>query len=253
MNQQVPIYNNTNIKPIQNYNNYNNSYPNSGQQSFYNQNYHQNYIPNQKMYYPNGQNNQEENPLKTFNNYTSNYNRISTVNVTEIEPKTNFLQRKEIKEEIKINTEEPKPANENDFRIENSTLATIFAGKSQENEKICSKLLKESLTENIIEREKKLFSSLFTGEKCIGDPLNFSKIKIFFMDENKLSDQKTNNEKSIKTVKNDLLLIGKKRFVDLVNRRNLNEKINKIQLSKNLLKIKQNQIQTKLDEIFSDI
>ena len=67
MNQQVPIYNNTNIKPIQNYNNYNNSYPNSGQQSFYNQNYHQNYIPNQKMYYPNGQNNQEENPLKTFN------------------------------------------------------------------------------------------------------------------------------------------------------------------------------------------
>jgi hypothetical protein len=73
------------------------------------------------------------------------------------------------------------------------------------------------------------------------------------LDDNKLSDQKTNNEKSIKTVKNDLLLIGKKRFVDLVNRRNLNEKINKIQLSKNLLKIKQNQIQTKLDEIFSDI
>ena len=66
------------------------------------------------------------------------------------------------------------------------------------------------------------------------------------MDDNKQSDQKTNNEKSIKIVKNDLLLIGKKRFVELVNRRNLNDKINKIQLSKNLLKIKQNQIQTKL-------
>ena len=54
-------------------------------------------------------------------------------------------------------------------------------------------------------------------------------------------------------MKNELSLIGRKRISDLQVKRNLRENINKIELSKNLLKIKQIQLQTKLDEIFSDI
>ena len=175
----------------------------------------------------------------------------------EIEPKSNILQRKEIKEEdtkdLNACTEDKIPFSENDFRIDNSILATIFASRSHENGKVCSKLLKENLNENTIERDKKLFSSLFTGEKFIEDLIKFSKIQFFIVEENKFPEEKLNNEKVLKMMKNELSIIGRKRISDLQVKRNLRENINKIELSKNLLKIKQIQLQTKLDEIFSDI
>ena len=98
-----------------------------------------------------------------------------------------------------------------------------------------------------------MFSSLFTGEKFIQDLIKFSKIQFFIVEENKFPEEKLNNEKVLKMMKNELSIIGRKRISDLQVKRNLRENINKIELSKNLLKIKQIQLQTKLDEIFSDI
>ena len=261
MNQQLPIFPNNTIKPVSNFNNYNSSYQsNSNQEPInLNQNFQQsNYLPNQKLLNSITKFPDEDNIIKLpSNNYISNFNRLSTINVKEIEPKSNILQRKEIKEEdtkdLNACTEDKIPFSENDFRIDNSILATIFASRSHENGKVCSKLLKENLNENTIERDKKLFSSLFTGEKFIEDLIKFSKIQFFIVEENKFPEEKLNNEKVLKMMKNELSIIGRKRISDLQVKRNLRENINKFELSKNLLKIKQIQLQTKLDEIFSDI
>ena len=118
--------------------------------------------------------------------------------------------------------------------------------------KITSKILKETLNDYIIERDKKAFSILFTGDKFNGNPFNFTSFSLFNLEQNYFSDEKLSYNKNLKNLKNEIFFLGKKMQNESQNRKIIKEKIEKNELNSKLYKITQLEYKQKLDEIFSE-
>jgi len=150
-----------------------------------------------------------------------------------------------------------------DIRVDTNILTTLVTTKSNDNRKNFGKLLKETLNDYVINRENSKFTDFFKNLSIEGSPQDptggkpdcgVESVPIYFFDDSKLwSQEKLNVEKDIKTIKTDLGYYKKKKDAENVEIKNKKETILKIDLSRNAIKAKQNEIRKTLDEILSEI
>jgi hypothetical protein len=156
----------------------------------------------------------------------------------------------------------------NDFRLDTNILTTQTVTKSNENKKNFGKLLKETLNDYVINRENIKFSELFKNisiDGCSedsqgGDKTNSKKeiqmvnMPLYYIDDIKTySQEKLQNEKEIKGIKQEITYFKKKKDNENTEIKKLKESSFKLDLSREVLKTRQKEIRKKLDDILSEI
>ena len=107
-----------------------------------------------------------------------------------------------------------------------------------------------NLNENVIDKEKVQFSACFHSEGISLEDKEFKMkpLPLIYYDENKLLQ----NENKIKYVQNEIYGLKRRLDKEILEKHNLKEKILLQTINNSELKIRQNERQRKLDEIFSD-
>ena len=167
----------------------------------------------------------------------------------------------------------------NDIRLDTNILSMLVITKSNENKKNFGKLIKESLNEYVIARENNKFSEFFKNltmetsqesneqseksKENIGDIEKIEEEKIeeyttlinpcYYIDYVKtISQEELTIEKELKGIKSDLSNIKKKKENESTEIKKIKEVMLKIELSRLVLKAKQNEIRKTLDDILSE-
>ena len=142
-----------------------------------------------------------------------------------------------------------------DMRINSTILTTLVSKRNNEMKKISSKILKETLTDYTIEKDKKSFSFLFSEVSLLEEkePFKFTNYSQFLTEESRvLTPEHFIKQKKIRNLKSEIFHLSKKLASERINISSHKEKISKNHFNKKIMKIKQFELQTNIDKIFSD-
>ena len=166
-----------------------------------------------------------------------------------------------------VNTKEVDIPGYNDILLETNLLTTLVTTKNNENKKNFSKLLKETLNDYVISRETNKFSEYFKSISFeSSNPAENEVIKpesscdmilsvpSYFIEESKtFSQDNTITDKEIRSLKSELGHLKKKKENENIEIKKQKGTTLKLDLSIQLLKLKQAEIRKNLDEILSEI
>jgi hypothetical protein len=226
------------------------------------------------------------NQLNTYNNQSFNHSQIN-FNKNDMKiPKLNTLNNSKVSNsqptypykslESNINQVQGEkqsnnfnnwaPLTEDRFKLHLNALTMLIANKGENQKKLVSKLTKEypnTFDDSLMKEKEKLSTCFYQIEENKYDTkiLDPMKIPIIYIDENKYLPQiNLSNEHKSRGLKAEVAHFKRKIEKDIsiqlnptqTNLRSLMERISKLDLDNEMLKIQQKEIRLNLDEIFSD-